>query len=357
MGNGLAFKDYVADKITDFTVGTYPFALCIIDLDRFKKTTDRIGKANGDDIIKEIGSRLGDLDLQTEILSRIGSDRFGLVITIKDSLNDTQQLLNELPKVFHDGFEIYGSNFSVTGSCGITLYPYDGKTYDELMDNANTALKDAKKNGCNICRIFDIGLKDSQDLKNSILSHLHSALDYNEIIVHYCPEVAPDGRVMKLQASMHWNSPAYGVVEPDVLLPLLDETGLIIDYGKRLINESLTALKTFHNGCGDDLVVTIRISPLQFKSADFVLDIMESLSEHHMLPENLELEISAHEFTDDYDLAAATIKQLSIYGVSVALVDFISGPLSLNHLMTLPIDVLKLDRKFVSNILDGNEEA
>lgn len=354
--NRTAFKDYISNKITDYTIGTYPFTLILIDLDNFKKINDTVGHANGDDILKEIGSRLTQFLPNPEIISRMGGDEFAIVTTIKEAPMDIVVAAEAIQSAFDMPFIIDKVEYSLSSSIGITVYPYDGKTYEDLLKNADSALYEAKRTGRNDYRLFDAALKE--EISNRILMerYLEKALDYNEMHVHYQPQYDNKKNIKKFEALMRWTSTKFGVVGPDTFIPLLEETGLIIHYGHWILKEALLTLKKFNEEGYPDLVMAVNISPVQIRSAHFVDYVKEVLEELNIEAKYLELEITENVFIDDFSNVLESLNELNDLGVIIALDDFGTGFSSLSYLRTLPIKVLKIDKSFVQEIEDASSK-
>lgn len=354
--NRVAFKEYITKKIFNYTIGTYPFTLILIDLDNFKKINDSIGHVNGDNILIEIGSRLTQFLPDAEIISRMGGDEFAIITTITEAPMDILVAVESVQSAFEMPYIIDTVEYSLSASIGITVYPYDGKTYEDLLKNADSALYEAKRTGRNDYRLFDADLKEEISKRIHMERYLEKALEYDEMHVHYQPQFDCDKNIKKFEALMRWTSPKFGVVGPDVFIPLLEETGLIIQYGQWILKEALLTLKKFNAEGYNDLVMAVNISPVQIRSAHFVDYVKEVLEELNIEAKYLELEITENVFIDDFGNVLDALNELNDLGVIIALDDFGTGFSSLSYLRTLPIKVLKIDKSFVQEIEDASSK-
>jgi len=354
--NRISFKNFVTNKIKNYTIGTYPFALIFIDLDNFKKINDSIGHANGDVIIKQVAKRIQSTCPNAEIISRMGGDEFAIILTIKDSINDVEGVTADIQSNFADSFKIEGVEYYLSSSIGITIFPYDGSTYEDLLANADSALYEAKRSGRNDYRLFDFNLKQEISLKIQMERHLETALENGEFHVHYQPQYGPDHKIKKFEALMRWNSAEFGQVSPVTFIPLLEETSLIIKYGDWILKEAMKILKHFHTEGFNDLRMAINISPVQFRSPTFVNRVIAALSDVDIDAKYIELEITETVFIEDFENVKRTLNELNDLGIAIALDDFGTGYSSLNYLRTLPIKVLKIDKSFIQSINDKSKD-
>lgn len=356
LNNRVAFKEYVSKKIFDYTIGTYPFAFVLIDLDNFKKINDSVGHANGDAILKEIGIRLPLAIPYAEMIARMGGDEFALIVTIEQSPHDIEKALILIQTVFEMPFVIDKIEYSLSASIGVTMYPYDGKSYEDLLKNADSALYDAKRSGRKDYKLFDFDLKEEISKRIHMERYLETALEKEELFVHYQPQYDMDNRIKKFEALMRWTSPKYGDVGPDTFIPLLEETGLIIHYGNWILREALLTLKTFNEEGYDHLVMAVNISPVQFSSSSFVKNVKEILNDLQIDPKYLELEITENVLINDFSNVLESLNELNDFGITIALDDFGTGFSSLSYLRTLPIKVLKIDKSFVHEINNASDK-
>ena len=356
LNNRVAFKEFVTAKIKDFTIGTYPFAFILMDLDNFKKINDSIGHANGDAILTEIGTRLPLALPNAEIISRMGGDEFALVVHIHELPEDIEETVGKIQGIFDMPFIIDKVDYSLSSSMGISVYPYDGKTYEDLLKNVDSALYEAKRNGRNDYRLFDYDLKEEISKRIHMERYLEKALDRDEIHVHYQPQFNMNKQVKKFEALMRWTSPEFGLVGPDTFIPLLEDTGLIVHYGNWILREALLTLKKFNDEGYIDLVMAVNISPVQFRSVTFVQSVADLLQDLDIEPKYLELEITENVLIDDFTNVLESLNALSAIGVNIALDDFGTGFSSLSYLRTLPIKVLKIDKSFVQEINQASDK-
>jgi diguanylate cyclase (GGDEF)-like protein/PAS domain S-box-containing protein len=356
--NRTAFKQYVIRRIEEYTIGTYPFALIYIDLDNFKRINDAIGHSNGDIVLKDIASRLKEIDSHVDYLARMGGDEFAIIVNIMNTLEDLKDIVATIQMAFSLPFIFDTTQLFITSSIGITIFPYDGMIYNDLLKNADSALYEAKQNGKHDYRFFDAELKQLINRKNRMETTLVHAIDHKEIYLNYQPQYDSNRKVRGFEALMRWKNSEFGQVSPMEFIPILEESGLIIFYGEWVIREALTALKIINSHSSSEFTISVNISALQFKSGRLIDYIKSVLIELDMSPSLLELEITESTFMEDIQYVAESLSDLSKLGVSIALDDFGTGYSSLSYLRKLPLSILKIDKSFIAEIqIDSDEEV
>lgn len=330
------------------------FYIVFIDLDNFKKINDSMGHLYGDDYLKYTAKRLQELVHEDDLLGRLGGDEFALIIqrNIKEAtaFNYVESLRNQLC----DKIKTNCSEFKVSASFGISIFPQDGTDPTELLKSADTSMYKAKELGRNNIQFFKKDMKEAILNKIQMESQLFNAYENDEFFLEYQPQFNTiDHSIRGFEALIRWNSPYYGCVVPPMnFIPLAEETGLIINIGEWVL---LTACKKFNelqHRFNRNLCLSVNISTVQIQDNNFVGIIKNVLAETNINPEQLELEITESLFIDNMDETIKILNEIKSLKVRISLDDFGTGFSSLSYLRRLPIDTLKIDKSFIDDLSD-----
>lgn len=355
--NRVRFRKYVTDRI-EIRAGTEEsFAVCFFDLDNFKKINDSVGHIQGDIILKEVASRLKKSFLDTAYYARVSGDEFAMVYDINENTRTVETMVQQIQRIFSQPFILNQVEYNLTSSIGVTCFPSDGEITGELLKNADTALYEAKVSGRNKYRLFDTKLKKDLTDRIEMERELSKALNLGEISVNYQPQYDKNHQIIGFEALMRWNSAVFGSVSPNIFIPILEESGKIIQFGEWILFEALCTLKTFHAESKKPLRMSVNISSVQFQSPYFIENIKQILKDVNVEPKYLELEVTESILINDFDGVLRILEDLRSIGISIALDDFGTGYSSLNYLRKLPITVLKIDKSFVDDINDKDEDV
>lgn len=332
--------------------------LMFLDLDHFKTINDAFGHSNGDILLKQVSARLAQFLGDTGKVFRMGGDEFIFLFHGLSERTEVIQTGKKINDLFNTPFTINGSKFHVTSSIGIAIYPNDGTDAETFMVYADNAMYKSKSKGRNIYTLFDSNMKSHSNEKNklSLELALREALDNKEFMVYYQPQVdLIHKNIIGLEALLRWNSPEYGIVAPDIFIPILEENGLISQVGEWVLSEVCNQRKRWIEMGFPKLRVAVNLSSQQFLKDNLVEVISKTLTETGMDPNYLELEIT-ETMTMDVERAINVLGQLNALGVRISIDDFGTGYSSLNYLKRFPIHTLKIDKSFVRDImLDQND--
>lgn len=344
------------------------YALLFIDIDNFKTVNDTKGHAIGDLLLREISGRLNehirDSDFIAEditastaagdssMLSRLGGDEFTVLLPdLKDPLV-AGMIARRLIEVISAPFHIGGDKIYVGASIGITLYPTDSQDEDELLRFADIAMYHAKEHGKNNYQFYKESLNEKIQNNVRIESRLRDAVTNNSLFLEYQPQIALNtGRVVGVEALLRWNDPELGRIPPGEFIPVAEGCGEILTLGEWVINEACRQQSEWLKQGNDQVIMSINVSSIQFDRQDVSEIISAALIKHQIDPATLEVEITESTTMNDPEISIVKLNKVRSVGVSIALDDFGTGFSSLSHLLQFPIDVLKIDRNFVLNIL------
>ncbi|MDI9905630.1 EAL domain-containing protein [Rhodococcus sp. IEGM 1406] len=317
--------------------------LAILDLDNFKSINDRLGHHVGDDVLRDVASRLHSLLRSNEICGRLGGDEFAIAFDDIASADEVEERFQTILDSFERPFSLVGNQIRIRASLGYGSMPDDADSLEDLVIVADLALYHAKESGRNQIRAFDATLRDRATGRARALLDLRRALIDEEFELVYQPQVsAATGVVVGFEALLRWNHPTSGLVSPGDFISVAEETGLIVPIGAGVLRAACTAATTWPA----DIRVAVNVSQVQLRSSRYVESVRQTLNEVNLHPSRLEIEVTESLVIDDAD--RDVLVQLSALGIAIAMDDFGTGFSSVASLARLPLDRLKIDRAFVA---------
>ena len=333
------------------------FAVLFMDLDGFKAINDVYGHHAGDLLLVEVSRRILDTKRCEDTAARLGGDEFVLLIDPGEP-EDAAVLAQRLIESIGNSYNIARNSLHVSASIGIALFPNDGLTAHELMVNADAAMYHAKELGRNGYSFFESTMNTNAHLQMQLQQDLHQALDRGEFLLYYQPKMlAPNGPMVGVEALLRWQNPVLGLVPPDRFLPLAERTGLIIPIGNWVIDEACRQMREWHDEGHKDWSIAVNLSTVQLGHASLVNVVREALERHSLDARHLILEITESTAMRDAEASLVILERLSELGLSISIDDFGTGYSSLLYLKRLPANELKIDRGFVTELAQGNDDA
>lgn len=326
-------------------------ALLLIDIDNFKTTNDSFGHVHGDELLKQFSNRLMLLIRKDDILSRVGGDEFTLISPNIKSTAAAQQLAERILNELNNPYPIKGKLITVGVSVGISIYPDDGTTSEELLIKADLAMYKAKRSGKNTYQFYTKQLGHFHHREAEIETHLRQALQNDELELYYQPKFKLRTReITGAEVLLRWHSAALGEITPDEFIPVAESTGLIIDIGLWIIRTACKQIIVWNERYNKRLVFSVNISPIQLANNQFLKTLKNILKEYVFPSQQLELEITESLLMGSDDEVNYVLNSISSLGVQLSLDDFGKGYSSMSRLKMLPIDTLKIDKDFISDI-------
>jgi len=326
-------------------------ALLYLDLDRFKRINDTLGHLAGDTLIQLAAERLAGCLRESETLSRSGGDRFMLILNDVGAPEDAVHVAERILESLAQPFSVKGHEVFLAASIGIALYPRDGVDLPGLQRAADSALHAAKRQAKRRIQLSNPQIGQEASRRLAIETELHHALERDEISVHYQPQFdLATGRVVGLEALLRWDNPKLGRVPPCVLIPIAEESGLIVPIGAHVLQDTCRQGRLWRDAGYGPLQVAVNTSAVQFARGDLAETVAATLAQTGLEASHLDLEVTESVLMQDIRETARQLKELKQLGVSVSLDDFGTGYSSLSYLEELPIDNLKIDRRFVQRM-------
>jgi diguanylate cyclase (GGDEF)-like protein/PAS domain S-box-containing protein len=356
LANRKLFLDRVAQHLRVAADRKRCVALLVFDLERFKNINNSLGRPAGDAILKQVADWLVLTSGDAGLLSRLGADHFAIVAPEVTSQHDFERYVNKTLRRFADQ-EFRCDDATIRMGCrvGIALFPEDGGTAEMLLKNAEAALSKAKAAGDRYL-FYSQKMSETVAGRLSLEMRLRLAIDREEFVLHYQPKVnLRDSKVVGAEALIRWNDPAAGLVAPAHFIPILEETGLIYEVGRWALRSAIGAHLRWRRAGLPAPPVAVNVSLLQLRNPSFVADLREAVSVDPHAAAGLELEITESVIMNDVQHTIATLRAIRAMGIKIAIDDFGTGFSSLSYLAKLPINTIKIDRSFVTDMAQGPE--
>jgi diguanylate cyclase (GGDEF)-like protein/PAS domain S-box-containing protein len=332
-------------------------ALLYLDLDQFKRVNDTLGHDSGDLLLREVAGRLLQCVRAVDTVARTGGDEFSILLSNIDTpiaaADVARRILHSLRAPVH----VAGHDLVVTTSIGITLIPEDGTDPNSLLKNADLAMYRAKEQGRNNYQYFseDLNVHATHRLRTE--NELRQALERGEFALHYQPKIrVSDEAIVGFECLLRWQHPVHGLLSPGEFITIAEESGVIVDIGRWIIEEACVAGRELMRVAGRPLSIGVNISPRQFRDSRLLQTVEESLRRTHLDPDCLEFEITETMLMQDIETTSAVVHRLASLGVRVAIDDFGTGYSSLNYLRKFPISTVKVDRSFIGDIPQSGDD-
>jgi diguanylate cyclase (GGDEF)-like protein len=358
--NRALFMDRVEHALGRANSEGWSVAVLFVDLDNFKVVNDSLGHAAGDRLLHALSSRLRACLDPRATLARLGGDEFTILLEDVGTLGDAQEVAQRVREALRRPVGIAERDVFVTASIGIAISTPGKDTPGDLVRNADVAMYRAKATGRGGCVVFDRALDALAVGRLELETDLRAALDRGELEVHYQPIVhLPTGRIRDMEALVRWRHPRHGLIPPDRFIPLAEETGLIIPIGMWVLKTACRQLRAWRTrfGTDADLRVSVNLSARQFQHPALLDDVGRVLQESGVEPSRVMLEITESLAMRDAAAAADILADLKQLGLRLAIDDFGTGYSSLSYLHSFPIDVLKIDRSFISRLRSERQDV
>src|ERR1041385_2588835 len=349
--NQSLFKDRLKQAIALSHRSNQMQAVMLLNLDRFKTVNDSLGYLAGDLLLQSVAQRLTSCVRDCDTVARFGGDEFAILLTQISRTQDAATTANAIRQALNQAFLFDDQEIFVSNSIGISLYPHDGRDTATLLKSAGAALERAKEQAGNNYEFYTAG-RTTRALRQLVLeSNLRPGLERREFFVQYQPQVSSvDFHLVGMEVLVRGQHPNLGLLYPNEFIHLAEDSGLIIPLGDWVFRTACLQNKTWQDGAMVPMRLAVNFSARQFQQPGFISSVEGILMETNLDPAWLELEITESSLIKDPDKAIEKLLELKMMGVQVAIDEFGTGYSSLNYLKRFPIDTLKIDRSFVSDL-------
>ncbi len=348
--NRLLLEDRCAHAIESAKRKSNGFALLLVNLKGFRKVNDAFGVRTGDDLLRKVAKRLLEHVRSSDTVARIGPDEFALLMPEMADAETMLRLGLKLLALIEAPFMLEGYDVHVSASMGFAMFPTHGGSHDELLLGASSAMKAARESGGSRCLMVDSGKRSDSRSELSLEAALHHGVAGGELYLLYQPLVDMSGKVYGAEALMRWQRDGTHPVSPVEFIPVAEECGLIHVLGSWALKAAATGLATINREKNTELVISVNVSPRQFRGAKFLQSVTDALTFADLPPHLLQLEITEGTLMTDPEAAALLLAKLTGMGVKVAVDDFGTGYSSLAYLKRFSLSALKIDRSFVKDL-------
>jgi diguanylate cyclase (GGDEF)-like protein/PAS domain S-box-containing protein len=333
-------------------------AVLFIDLDHFKNVNDTFGHAIGDELLRQLSNRLVQCVNIRDTVGRLGGDEFALILMMQDGQKGATSMVKKVREELRAPFHLKGHDVPVTASIGIALYPDDDTVPDTLIKYADTAMYRAKQAGRDSYRFFTAEMNTEVLVRLDLETALRKAVENEEFVLHYQPKVRlSDGRVCGLEALLRWERPGHGLISPNIFIPVLEETGMIIPVGKWIITAACQQIAQWQRSGIGPVQVSVNVSARQFNKDDLWAEVIRALKDNDVAANLLELELTESSLMINTERTIVSLQKLRGLGIKVSIDDFGTGYSSLSYLRRFQIDTLKIDISFIREVTVNSEDA
>ncbi len=355
---GLPNRSFLMEKLVSVLNSEDPKGgLIFLDLDDFKKINDTIGHNMGDEVLKVVSKKLVNFADENMTVSRMSGDEFIILVSGVSDEVKMGKLASDILNIFDKPFDVRDSKLDLSASLGLTLFPQDGTDGYKLLQHSDAAMYSAKQKGKNRYVFFDRSITDDIKRRADIERELRIAIQNNELEVFFQPQVfVKSGNIKSLESLLRWNNKKLGQVSPVEFIPIAEDTGLINTIGEFVLKEVCRYNQKWKKKGYSYDRISVNVSTVQLEDPHFINNLLNICRKEGINPESIELEITENVLINDINNKLELFKKLRNLGFKIALDDFGTGYSSLNYLRVLPINTLKIDKKFTDNICNSESD-
>ena len=351
LSNRAKFQEYLEDAIKHADDCNDPFAVLFIDLDGFKAVNDSLGHNAGDELLRQVSTRLREGVRTSDRVARFGGDEFLILLNGARNADEAERVARKLLESLSTPMQLESESVSISGSIGIATHEDRTGISGDLIRRADAAMYAAKQAGRNACRVWSKEF-DGEPMNTRLLTHdLRQAIAQDQLDVVYQPIVdGTDGRMLGVEALSRWKHPVNGPIGPDVFIPLAEKFGLIDSLSAVMMRKACLQLRQMMLLGGPQMFVSMNVSPFQLSGNALIGDLSDAVTRAEISPANVRLEVTEGAIMSDPVRAAAVLGDLTAMGYRISLDDFGTGQSSLAYLQQLPVHCIKIDRSFINGL-------
>jgi diguanylate cyclase (GGDEF)-like protein len=355
--NRTLFRDRLNQAIALTERTSKLIAVIFMDLDSFKNVNDTMGHKVGDELIIKVSRKLSESFRRSDTVSRFGGDEFLIMVGNLKSTGDVSKIADKVLNVFKTPFTVRSQEIHISASFGIAVYPFDGKDADTLIRNADIAMYEAKSRGKGQYCLCTEDMKEEIMLKHELSNKLYRVLENEELILHYQPLLSTKtGEIRCMEALVRWNLPDYGLIAPEMFIPLAEQNGLIGPIGEWVLKTACSQAKAWHEMGLTKIQISVNASVIQLHDSNFITTVEKILKETGLQAEYLNLEITESSAVKESDNILSTLQGLRKLGIEISIDDFGTEYSSLSRLNHLPVNRIKIDRSFINNLFKSEKD-
>ena len=333
-------------------------AVLVIDIDDFTKLNDALGHRVGDALLRQVATRLIDTVRTSDLVARVGSDEFAVVLGRLRQLDDAERVATKLGELLSEPYEVDAEQITATVSIGVAGFPADGAGPEMLLRNADAALSYAKSRGKAHVQLFEPRMNADLLERLQLEAALRRAIDRREFEVHFQPRInLSTGKVVGAEALLRWRHPEKGMLEPGAFIMVAEDAGLMQPIGEIVLGAACKAARGWNTAGLGEILVSVNLSPREFRGRSLLPMVSQALIDSGLDAERLEVEITESSLMRDLDKAEQVLVGLQTMGVRIALDNFGTGYSSLSNLRRFPLNALKIDGQFVRAAPDDEADA
>ncbi|MCG7979310.1 MAG: EAL domain-containing protein [Candidatus Thiodiazotropha endolucinida] len=359
---GLPNRSLFSDRL-DQAIGSalreqWKLAILFVDLDQFKMVNDTFGHVMGDELLQLVAKRISDCVRESDTIARFGGDEFVILLQDVSDMDAVAHIATKVIDKITKVFTLYEREIFIGASVGITIFPDDAMNADSLLRNADMAMYQAKDRGRNNYQFFTASMQKRTLERQQLELDLRLAVQRSELEIYYQPVVdAEFEKIVSVEALLRWNHPHRGIVNPGVFIPLAEDSGLIGPIGEWVLQGACEQLNRWHNSGHSDLRLAVNLSSRQRELGLEAGYLQQILQESNLDPDMLSLEITESLLLRDTEEAITWLSSFKTLGVNLSIDDFGTGYSSLSYLKRFPVDILKIDRSFVSDLPENTGDV
>lgn len=352
------FEERLSEALARAKSANGKLGVLFISVDQFKKVNDTLGHGPGDNLLEGFAKRLRSCISDSDTVARFGNDEFALLLTRVDSQKDAVDTVRSLTQVLKFPFDLGGQELFATASVGVSMFPTHGDDVQTLLKNAGAALYKAKRSGGANYQFYSSDMHELASRKLSLETSLRRAIQNKEFLVHYQPRISVDSlEITGVEALVRWQHPQLGLIAPGEFIPLAEDTGLIVPLGEWVLRTACLQNKELQALGFAPIQMAVNICARQFHDQDLAQTVIRILDETRLSPDHLELELTESSVMQNAEFASGVLSRLKGMGIKISIDDFGTGFSSLASLKRLPIDALKVDKSFVSDVTTDPDAA
>ena len=358
LANRILFNDRLEQSLKKAKRSNTKIAILFLDLDHFKEINDSLGHAVGDDILKIVTNRLNSTIRNEDSIARLGGDEFVIMLDGLTQGQNASLLAQKILEVLAQPVTIEGHILYISSSIGISIYPDDGFSTDNLLKYADSAMYKAKEEGRNNFQFYSAEMTELAFERVVMEASLRAALENEDFVVYYQPQVdATNGELVGMEALVRWNHATMGIISPAKFIPLAETTGLIIELDQFVMKTAMKQIVKWYKEGLNPGKLALNLAVKQLQKKDFIQTLQKMLSDTNCKAEWIELEVTEGKIMNNPEEAIVVLNQIGDIGVELAIDDFGTGYSSLSYIKKLPIHKLKIDQSFIRDLPDDVEDS